>query len=154
MESFVKNPVYRNEYTNDSGFRLLEAIENWIVFRAVVSSYIIPGESEPRPTVDIMFLGAIYIELPTHIKGLKVTKPKDNLSKNYAEKYDKGFNFDERVYAIESNGNRYHVVASNLWIHVHKKRISELPIKHFISQDLDSYNNYLSKYVQDWIKIK
>lgn len=154
---FIKNPIFLKEYKTDSGFRLVEAKNNWISFRSEPSSYVIPGESKPRPTIDLILLGAIFIELPTCFNELKLTKPKDNLSKIYAEKYDKNFNNlenKERVYAIESQGNRFHIVTANLWILIHKERTLELPLNYFYDGDLKRYNDYLENYVEKWIKIE
>lgn len=157
MDLFAKDPIYLKEYENDAAFWLLEAKNNWIVFRTQPSSHLLPGETKPRPSVDLILLGAMFIELPTCICGLSITKPKDGLSRIYAEKHDKGFELlgnNERVYAIESAANRFHIVAANLWIHVHKKRIFELPIQHFYDGEIESYNKYLDKFVEEWIKIE
>jgi len=154
---FVKNPVYRKEFKTDGGFRLFEAKGDWLVFRCQPSSYIVPGESKKRTTVDLILQGTIFIELPTLIHGFKLTRPRDNLSKSFADQWDRN-NFwgteEERVYAIETEGNRFHIVGANLWIQILNERISESPLSHFYHGSLEQYNEYLERYVEEWIKIE
>ena len=147
----IKNPVYLREFSVPCVFWFFEAKGNWIVFRSHPSSYTPEGETKPRPSVDLILLGAIFIELETTLYGLKITRPRDQLSATYREKYDQGFNFsenEERVYAIESQGNRFHVITANLWIHIHKQRMGESPLNHFYDGDITKYNEYLDKYVE------
>jgi hypothetical protein len=58
----------------------LEAKGNWMVFRNEVSSYFLPNTTKLKPTVDLIFVEAMLIEIPTYFKGIKITKPKDKLS--------------------------------------------------------------------------
>lgn len=156
MELFKKNPVNQKEYKTDSWFRILEARGDWFVFRRQVSSYIVPGESAPRPTIDIVLVGAMFIELPMIIEGFTITKPRNELSKKFSERYDKGNDFleaGERTYSIETNGNRHHIVTSNLWIHVHNQQLRISPLDYLGSSDLDKHNYYYENFVEEWIKI-
>lgn len=103
-------------------------------------------------------VGVKYLEIKSDFYGgILVSKSKNEKSLEIAKKFDKGFDEKEdelRVYEIKSEDENFYVLTGNLWIHVHKENTSELPLKHLITQDLEAYNNYLDKFIKDWIKIK
>lgn len=157
MELFKRKPILRKEYQDKDGvYWLKEAKPDWMVFRTQPSSHTFPGDSGPAPTIDLILIGAAYLETPTNIYGLKITKPRDATAKTLARRFnqvDSETDLVERVYAIESEGFRYNIVTGNLWIHIHKGRISESPLDFLYDGDLEKYNYYLETFVEQWIKI-
>lgn len=151
MELFNKEIKYVEKYQNESNFRFIEANEQWIIYRSEVSSHRTIHHPKLVPTVDLIFVGAMYFELISRFEKIIVSKPNDIKSLELAKKFDKGFEFlenDERVYKIESQDNSFYVVTAHLWIQEHNCQYQESFIDNF------NYNNYLTKYVENWVKIK
>lgn len=152
MELFGKEINYVEKYENDSGFKFREANETWIVYQSEVSSHTTIYNPVLIPTVDIIFVGTMYIELLSQFKKITISKANDKKSFELAKKFDNGFDFlqsDERVYKIESQNDSFYVVTAHLWIHEH---YCQYPTDSFIK----NFNNdeYLKKYVKNWVKIK
>lgn len=123
------DPIYLKEYTSEKYFVLYEAEVNttlcsdMVVFRAM-------GGVFAGPSIDLIFLGLDYFEMPNRLRGVRVWRPRDQYAlqfgKSSAPHY--GEELGDNVYAIESNGKRYHAVADNIWVHVHRElnRVSAL----------------------------
>ncbi|MDQ3749394.1 MAG: hypothetical protein M3367_10350 [Acidobacteriota bacterium] len=151
MELFDKEIKYVEKYESESNFNFVEASGQWIVYRSEVSSHTTIYHPKLIPTIDLIFVGAIYFELLSRFRKIEISKPNNNKSLELAKKFDKGFEFlesDERVYKIESQNNSFYVVTAHLWIHEHNCQYRESFIDNF------NYNNYLKKYVNSWVKIK
>ena len=152
MHLFGKEIKYVEKYQSDSNLQFLEADPAWIVYRSEVSSHTTISQPMLIPTVDLIFVGAMYFELLPRFERLAISKAKDEKSLQLAEKFDKGFEFlesDERVYMIESQNNSFYVVTAHLWIHEHN---CQHPTKSFIKNF--NYDSYLKQYVKNWVKIK
>ena len=151
MELFGKEIKYLEKYQSESNFNFIEASRSWIVYRSTVSMHTSIHYPKLIPTVDLIFVGAMYFELPVQFHKVGISKPNDEKSFELAKKFDKGFDFlesAERVYKIESQDYSFYVVAAHLWIHEHNCQYRESFIDNF------NYNDYLAKYVENWIKIK
>lgn len=151
MDLFNKEIKYVETYENKSNFSLLEAKSDWLVYRSEVSSHTTKEQPNLIPTVDLVFIEAMYFELLNHFKGIKITKQNDFKSLELAKKYDKGFEYlesSERVLMIESQGSCLYVVAAHLWIHEHNFQCRN----HFFEEF--NYNSYLRNTVKSWIKLK
>ncbi len=158
MNSFSKEISYVEKYEINSWVRILEANQDWIVYRSYPSNHTFEGQPKVLPRVDLILLGVKYIELKTDFyNGFSISKPKNEKSLEIAKKFDNFSNEKEdelRVYEIKSKEGNFYVLTANLWIHVHKEKTGELPLKHLITPDLETYNNYLDIFIKDWIKIK
>jgi hypothetical protein len=104
--------------------------------------------------IDLIFGGVLYIELPSMLFGIHVTRPCDKISVELEKKHTtyQSANYDgEFVYSIESRNTRFNVVASALWIH-----INTLPESSLIPMCKNGFitnEEYYSKYVQEAYKI-
>ena len=153
-------PTFLSEYRKERAFVLFDATSlyrnGYLLFRSMGAMSVMPGEPCPRPSIDLIFLGTKYIELPTEILGVRIYKPRDSKTKELSELFDTNFfsGPDERVYVIESEGRRYHVVASNFWIHEHNQIMSHSSLIALRSEDLKERDAYFREYVQAWYKIE
>lgn len=151
MKLFDKEIKYVEKYQSESSFSILEAQGDWIVYRSEVSSHTTIFHPKLVSTVDLIFVGAMYFELLSRFQKVEISKPNDDKSLELAKNFDKGFEFlesSERVYRIKSQKNSFYVVAAHLWIHEHNCQYREPFFGNF------NYNDYLTKYVGNWIKIK
>ncbi|CAN5683764.1 hypothetical protein BH24ACI1_BH24ACI1_18080 [soil metagenome] len=99
--------------------------------------------------IDLIFGGVLYIELPSLLFGVKVTKPCDEKSVELEKRYTtyQSANYEgEYVYSIESGSTRFNVVASALWIHV-----NSLPTSSLIPmcEDTNEKEDYYAKYLKE-----
>src|SRR5215470_9052002 len=105
------NPVILTEYSAEQLFILFEAAaftplcSDAIVFRAM-------GGTFAGPSIDIVFLGLKYFELPNQLRGIRVFKPGDEEARQFGKAFAPENECDVRdhVYAVESNGKRFHVI--------------------------------------------
>jgi len=147
------DPKYLKEYSSEKHFVLYEAAPytglcgEMVVFRAM-------GGKFAGPSIDLIFLGLVYFEMPNRLQGVRVWRPRDEgaiqFGKSYAPYY--GEQLGDKVYAVESNGKRFHAIAGNFWVHVHREfnRVSALkPLN-----DLDARDEYIERYVKDWYKVE
>lgn len=103
--------------------------------------------------VDLIFAAIQYLEIPFLLYGVRITRPRDeqaiSLEKKFAAKtYDGDF-----VYAIESQGKRFHVIASTLLIHVNTLPIGISSLTPMCKGELDDQKAYYAQYVKEWYKI-
>jgi hypothetical protein len=103
---------------------------------------------EHNVNIDLIFGGVLFVELPSSLFGIKISKPCDEkaleLEKRFTT-YQAAEYKGEFVYALESQGNRFHIVASALWIHE-----NTLPTSSLIPMCKDRkveeyYANYVKK---------
>ena len=153
LENTLIDPIVLKEFTSEQHFVLYEAgaftalCGDAVVFRAM-------GGLFAGPSVDLMFLGLVYFEMPNRLQGVRVWRPRDDralqFGKSFAAHY--GDELGEKVYAVETGGKRFHVIASNFWVHVHRElnRVSALtPLN-----DLRARDEYIERYVKDWYKVE
>ena len=146
------DPIFLKEYSSEKRFVLYEAgaytalCGDVVVFRAL-------GGAFAGSSIDLIFLGLVYFEMPNLLQGVRVWQPRDEsalqFGRSFAPQY--GEELGDKVYAVESNGKRFHAIAANFWVHVHRalNRVSALtPLN-----DLDARDEYLERYVKDWYKV-
>ncbi len=118
-------PTILSEYSKDRDFGLFEATsiydDSYLLYRAVGSSLGLPGDPGPTSSIDLIFLGTKYVDLPIELRGVRISKLREDKTKELSNLFDPGnpTEPDERVYTIESEGKRFYVVAPNFWIHEH-----------------------------------
>lgn len=147
------DPVYLKEYSSEKNFLLYEAgvytglSGDMVVFRAL-------GGKFAGASIDLIFLGLVYFEMPNRLRGVRVWRPRDESALQFGNSFAPyyGDELGDKVYAVESEGKRFHVIAANFWVHVHKdfNRVSALrPLN-----DLDARDEYIERYVKDWYKVE
>ena len=150
------DPVVLKEYSSEKRFVLYEAgvytelCSDMVVFRAL-------GGMFAGPSVDLIFLGFAYFELPSELNGFRVSKPRDQqalefiraMPHQYREK--PGEELCERVYAVESEGKRFHVFGAKCWVFEYSQpqRSSALSALN----DLSNRDAYLERYVKHWYSV-
>jgi len=84
------DPKYLKEYSSEKHFVLYEAAPysglcgEMVVFRAM-------GGTFAGPSIDLIFLGLVYFEMPNRLQGVRVWRPRDEgaiqFGKSYAPYY-------------------------------------------------------------------
>src|SRR6185369_2204413 len=70
------DPKYLKEYSSEKNFVLYEAgaytglCGDMVVFRAL-------GGKFAGPSIDLIFLGLVYFEMPNQLRGVRVWRPRD-----------------------------------------------------------------------------
>ena len=143
------DPVVLKEYSSEKRFVLYEAgvytglCGDMVVFRAL-------GGMFAGPSVDLIFLGLGYFELPSQLNGFRVSKPRDQQALEFSKAMLPGYE-EKRVYAIESNGKRFHVIGGKCWVFEYSEpqRSSALNALN----DPASRDAYLERYVRAWYSL-
>jgi hypothetical protein len=116
------------------------------------------GGSYGGKNIDLIFLGTRYIELPTNLYGLRITKPKDEQAIKCEKRFADDLLLDECegdfVYSVESDGERYHVIASGLWMQVNTLLNGESPLSILFDRDEEGKRKYYEQYVEEWQKVE
>jgi hypothetical protein len=145
-------PKIVNEYSSEKWFRLYDV---WgarcLLFRSESSMF-------ERKNVDLIFIGTRYIELPTDLCGLRIRKPKDEQAIMCERRFADDLLLDECngdfVYRIESEGERYHIIASGIWVQVNTLPDEESPLRLLFEGDDDGSRGYYEQYVEEWQKVE
>lgn len=144
-------PRIINEYSSERCFDLYDI---WDARCVLLRSQ---GGSYGGKNIDLIFLGTRYIELPTNLYGLRITKPKDERAINCEKRFADDLLLDECdgdfVYCAESDGERYHVIASGLWIQVNTLPNGESSLSILFDSDEEGKRKYYEQYVEEWQKI-
>lgn len=143
------NPVKLREYSSARFFRIYDLVENYLLIRGEGGMFI-------GTDIDLIFLGVKYIEIPFELEEIKITKPRDTQSIEYEQKFapDKFAKPGDRAYLIESTTGKFHIIASNFWIHVSTEHRSESSLPHILNDDETKRNLYFDEYVAEWYKIE
>lgn len=123
------DPIFLKESSSEKCFSLYEAgvytalCGDAVVFRAM-------GGVLAGPSIDLIFLGLVYFEMPNRLPGARVWRPRDQCALQFGSSFAAHFGEElgDKVYAVESNGKRFHAIAANFWVHVHRElnRVSAL----------------------------
>ncbi len=108
------------------------------------------------PSIDLIFLGLDYSELATKLSGVRISKPRDEQALEFAQAfvpYRGPADGGDRVYALESRGKRFHMIAPSFSIHVHKAPLLESSLIPLCNEDLGKRRAYFEQYVSEWYKI-
>lgn len=143
------DPVVLKEYSSEKHFVLYEAgaytplCGDMVVFRAM-------GGMFAGPSVDLIFLGSGYFELPNQLMGFRVSTPCDQQALEFSEAMLPRYE-EKRVYAVESNGKRFHVSGGKCWVFEYSQpqRSSALTALN----DLSNRDVYLKRYVRAWYSV-
>ena len=141
-----------NEYSSEKCFQLYDV---WGARCLLLRSE--RGLFEEK-NVDLIFIGTRYIELPTDLCGLRVTKPKDEQAIICERRFADDLLLDECkgdfVYRVESEGEQYHIIASGLWVQVNTLPDEESPLRLLFEGDDDGRGRYYEQYVEEWLKVE
>ncbi len=141
-------PIVLKEYSAQESFVLYEAgaytelCSDVVVFRAM-------GGLFAGPSIDLIFLAVDYFELPNRFRGVRVSMPGDEQALAFARQYNE--NMSHRVYAVECNGKRFHVIAAKFWVleYAAPLRISALAALN----DQRNRDAFIKQHVKAWYKI-
>lgn len=150
------DPVVIKEYSSEKRFVLYEAgvytelCSDMVVFRAL-------GGMFAGPSVDLIFLGIGYYELPSELNSFRVSKPRDQQALEFSKamphqhRQKSGDELCERLYAVESDGKRFHVFGAKCWVFEYSEpqRSSALSALN----DLSHRDAYLERYVRRWYSV-
>lgn len=151
---FSMEPQFIKEFISERSFHISDAEEGGLL---LLRDY--GGVHDPI-TTDLIFAGVLHIDLPFMLFGLRITMPCDEKAIEVEKRHTtfqcvsdefKG----EFVYAIESQGKRYHVVASTLWIHVHTLPDGESTLFTFdMYHSQERRKDYFDHHLKEWYKIE
>jgi hypothetical protein len=154
VREFSMEPQYLKEFSSEHIFDISEVEIDGRLLLLRNSAGL------PSPvTTDLIFAGVLYIELPSLLFGVRITLPCDEkaveIEKNHTTYQCLSDEFKgEFVYAIESQGKRYHVVASTLWIHIHTLPNGESTLFTFRADNEERRKDYYSHNLKEWYKIE
>ena len=119
------------EFTSDRTFKIwaYTISHNFLIIRSPMLFEDMNGYNEIlNYNIDIEFTAVIYMNIPSVLSGFKIKELKNNIPDLY-KIYD-----DFKVYEIESNGNKYYIVAGNYpigtnkWLFEH--RITDMTLQY------------------------
>lgn len=148
-------PVILREWSSEKQFILYDAgaytqlCSDTILFRAM-------GGIFAGPSIDLIFLGLDYSELATRLTRPRISRPRDELALEFAKEFIPHYDCVEagdRVYGVESQGKRFHIIAANFWIHIHTQPLLESSLIPVCSDDPDRRKAYFDQCVSEWYKI-
>jgi len=147
------NPTKINEYLSRRGFHLHEAGQSGtLVIRANKSPD--PKAVESSDFIDLVFMTTDYVELPYRLAGLRVSQPCDKLAvlceQNFSPRRSGEIPTGKRVFAIESDGKRFHIIAAKLWILVSKQSNNGALLDALLSGDPSFRDNFISRFLKQW----
>jgi hypothetical protein len=147
------DPTYLKEYVSPFGFRLYDVFGDHLLLRCPGGMFL--GE-DIGGDIDLVFLGIEYVELPALLRGVHITKPRDEIAISIETKYIPNRTSDpgDRVYAVTSEGNRFHVIATNFWIHILRTHSKESSLPPLFGGNLTERDKYFRERVKEWYKLE
>ena len=147
MESFQIFQI--KDYTSEYSFRIYDWLEECLLLRC-------QGGLFTGADIDLIFWGVKYLELPLLLRGVRITRPRDKETISYEEKYapDKLAEPGDRTYLIESEGNKFYIIASNFWILENNNHVSESSLIPLLSQEEVVREKYFNEVVGNCYKIE
>jgi hypothetical protein len=156
MSLFQDGPIYLTEYLSPRLFVLYDATPVYgqncsggaLLFRSM-------GGLFEGASIDLFFSGIHYFELPSELRGVRITKPRDDVALLCEEDYDpySSAKRGDRAYAIKSEGKRYYVISSYFSIHIHTKPLLETSLSSLCSDDLKTREAFFNEFVREWYKV-
>jgi hypothetical protein len=147
----MMEPTTVSEYSAPRRFHLFDAL--WGSGCVLLHGF---GGMFVGDAIDLIFLGTDYIQLPTRLDGVAVTQPRDAPAVECEKEFGTSRRGEtpqgRRVFAIESEGRRFHVVAAKLWVmtRTHTGK-SSLPV--LFGDDLAARETYINEQVKEWYKM-
>jgi hypothetical protein len=143
MESIVIK-----EYVSEYSFRLYDWSDVNLLLRC-------QGNIFSGGDIDLVFWGVKYLELPLVLSGVKICRPRDETAILYEKKYapDIFTELGDRTYAVESEGNRFNIIASNFWVLETNSHVTESSLASLLSQNEDVREKYFENIVSNWYKV-
>jgi hypothetical protein len=144
-------PIPISEYSSPRSFHLFDA--SWGGGCVLLHGF---GGMYLGDAIDLIFLSTDYIQVPTELRGVTVTQPCDELAVECERMFGQRRRLEEpegrRVFAVESEGQRFHVIASKLWVMVrtHNGK-SSLPT--LFDDDSAVRDGFINGQVKEWYKM-
>src|SRR5687768_7810502 len=111
----MKEPTSISEYSSPRSFHLFDAL--WGGSYVLLHGF---GGMFTGDAIDLIFLGTDYVQIPAELHGVTVTQPLDGLAVECERTFGVNRRNEEpqgkRVFVIESEGQRFHIIAAKLWV--------------------------------------
>ncbi len=145
-------PKILNEFISEKSFWISDARDSDLVLRS-------PGGMFNPINIDILFRAVLYMELPFSLTGIRITQPCDKKAIELEAKFGNlrsvadSF-LGELVYVIESEGERYHIVASGAYVHINTLPSDRLPLWFYADNGPMDEDEYFQTYGEEYFKIE
>jgi hypothetical protein len=142
-------PVAITEYTSPRSFHFSEV--DWRSGMFVLHSF---GGMFLGNAIDLIFLGTNYVNLPSTLRGLRISQPCDDLAVRFEKKFGIVRKVEEsvgkRVFVIESQ-NQYQVIAAKMWVVV-RRHNPWLSVKPLLGHEEVERNKFIDEHVMEWYR--
>ena len=144
-------PQTINEYTSQRTFSIHEA--SWGCQALVLHSF---GGMFVGDAIDLAFLATDHLDLPFEINGLRISQPCDDEAVEYERTFGVALKLEEpvgkRVFAVESAGKRFHVIAAKLWVLIrpHDPSLSLSPL---LDSNSECRDDFINEHLKEWYKM-
>jgi hypothetical protein len=141
-------PQAINEYTSERTFNIYEA--SWGSHALVLHSF---GGMFLGDAINLVFLAVDRVDLPYEIGGLRVSQPCDNEAVEYERKFGAARKLEEpagkRVFAVESAGKRFHVIAAKMWVLI-RPHDPTLSLRPLLDSNSEGRDEFINKHLKEW----
>lgn len=103
--------------------------------------------------LDLIFGAVQYVELPSVLRGVRVTRPGGDEAETVEKRSGADTNGGRLIYALDSGGRRFYVVASTLWIHKNKLPGLKSSLIPMCSTDRAECAEYYADYVTEYLTL-
>ena len=149
--SEMKEPTSIDEYSSERGFHLFDAA--WGGGCVLLHGF---GGMFVGDAIDLIFLGTEYLQVPAELRGVSITQPRDGLSveceRTFGGRRQGEGPQGNRVFAIESEGQRFHVIAAKLWV-MTRTHTGESSLPVLFGDDLAAREKFIDEQVREWYKM-
>jgi hypothetical protein len=144
-------PTLISEYSSPGSFHLFDA--SWGEGCVLLHSF---GSMFVGDAIDLIFLCTDYIQVPTELHGVVVTQPRDGLAVECERTFGRRRRLEEpegrRVFAVDSDGRRFHVIAAKLWVIV-RTHTGESSLPALFGKDSEARDEFVNGQVKEWYKM-
>lgn len=142
------SPVRVSEFSSEKIFRLFDYYisHQHMLLRSSAGS----GDGE---NLDLIFGAVQYVEMLSILHGVRITRPTREEAASVEARSGADTNGGVLVYALDSGGRRFYVVASTLWIHKNTLPSLKSSLDHMCSADRAVYKEYYSEYVTECLTL-
>ena len=106
--------------------------------------------------IDLVFLATDHLDLPFEVNGLRISQPFDIEALEYERTFGVARKLEEpvgkRVFAVESVGKRFHVIAAKMWVLIRPHNPS-LSLRPLFDSNSESRDDFINKHLKEWYKM-
>lgn len=142
------SPVRVSEFSSERVFSLFDYYisHQHMLLRSSAGS----GGGE---NLDLIFGAVQYVELPSTLHGVRITRPSREEAAGVEARSGADTNGGALVYALDSGGRRFYVVASTLRIHKNTLPSLKSSLVPMCSTDKAAYDEHYSEYVTEYLTL-